>query len=101
MSVQTYDEENKKAIIEDYKKSGLALKTYAKEIDMPESTLRGWIREDREMSFGAIEVKPSATIPKARNNTMVFVCENIRIELGGGFNKEFFKRIVEVLCNAE
>ena len=101
MSVQTYSEEEKKAIVEDYKKSGLALKTYAKEIGIPESTLRGWIKEDREMSFGAIEVKPSVTIPKAKNNTMVFVCENIRVELGEDFNKDFFKRIVEVLCNAE
>lgn len=101
MSVQTYSEDEKKAVIEDYKKSGLGSTAYAKEIGIAESTLRGWIKEDRGMSFGAIEIKPSATIPKAKNNTMVFVCENIRVELGEGFDKEFLKRIVEVLCNAK
>ena len=57
MSVQTYSKEEKKAIIEDYKNSGLGSTTYAKEKGIAESTLRGWIKEERAMTFGAILTK--------------------------------------------
>ena len=101
MLVQTYSEEEKKEIIEGYKSSGMPVATYAKERGMPESTLRSWLKEVQNMTFGAIEIKASTVIPKAKNNTMVFVCENIRVELGEGFNKEFLRNIVEVLCSAK
>lgn len=55
MSVRTYEKEEKQAYIEDYKKSGETIARYALEKGIPETTLRGWIKEDRELTFGAMK----------------------------------------------
>ncbi len=100
MSVRTYEKEEKQAYVEDFKNSGETVGRYALEKGIPETTLRGWIKEDKELSFGAIEIKPSNTvIPKSTKNTMVFVNESIRIELKENFDKEFLRKIVEVMIN--
>ena len=101
MSVRTYEKEEKQAYIEEYKNSGKSLARYALEKGIPETTLRGWIKEDRELTFGSIELKPStAPLPRVTKSATVFATENIRIELKENFNKELLKRIVEVLINA-
>lgn len=101
MSVRTYKDEEKQAYVEDYKNSGETIARYALENGIPETTLRGWIKaEEEEVHFGAIEIKPSSTtIAKSTKSATVFVCENIRIELKEGYNKNFLKKIVEVLIN--
>ena len=100
MSVRTYEKEEKQAYVEDFKNSGETLGRYALEKGIPESTIRGWIKEDKELTFGAIEIKPSTTaIPKVPKSSTVFVTENIRIELKEKFDKNLLRRIVEVLIN--
>ena len=100
MSVRTYTDEERQAYVEDLKNSGETLTKYALEHGILETTLRGWVKAKEELSFGAKEIRPSnTTIPKSTKSATVFVCENIRIELKEGFNKEFLKKIVEVLIN--
>jgi transposase-like protein len=100
MSIRTYEKEEKQAYVEDYKNSGERLGRYALEKGIPESTLRGWLKEDQDLTFGAIEIKPSNTpLPRVAKSPTVFATENIRIELKENFDKELLKKIVEVLIN--
>ena len=100
MSVRTYEKEEKQAYIEDFKNSGESMSRYAMEKGIPEATLRGWIKEDRELTFGAIEVKSSnVPLPRIAKSATVFATENIRIELKENFDKILLKKIVEVLIN--
>ena len=101
MSVRTYEKEEKQAYVEDYKRSGETIARYALENGIPETTLRGWLKEDRELTFGAIEVKSlNAPLPRITKSSTVFATENIRIELKENYDKELLKKIVEVLINA-
>lgn len=95
----TYTDEEKREYVEEYKVSGLSISAYAKSKGIAETTFSGWIKADRDLSFGAIEIKPSAPIPKATNNTTVFVTPKIRIELKEGYDKDFLKKIIGVLVN--
>lgn len=100
MSGRTYEKEEKQAYVEDFKNSGELLERYALEKGIPASTLRGWLKEDRELAFGAIEIKTSnVSLPKITKNATVFATENIRIELKEGFDKILLRNIVEVLIN--
>lgn len=100
MGIRTYEKQEKQAYLEDYKNSGEPLARYALEKGIPETTLRGWIKEDRDLTFGAIEIKPSNTpLPKIVKSATVFATENIRIELKENFDKELLRKIVEVLIN--
>ncbi len=100
MSVKTYSKDEKQAYIEDYKNSREPLARYALEKGIPETTLRSWIKEDQELTFGAIEIKTSNnSLPRVTKSATVFATENIRIELKENFDKELLKKIVEVLVN--
>ena len=100
MRVKTYSEEEKMAYVEEFKNSGMGSTTFAREKGIPESTLRTWIREDRNLEFGAIEIgAPKINTAEVLKKKTVFANENIRIELKEGFNKEFLRKIVEVLIN--
>ena len=100
MSVRTYEKEEKQAYVEDFKNSGESISRYALEKGIPPTTLRGWIKAEEEVHFGAIAIKPSSTtVAKSTKSATVFVCENIRIELKEGYSKTFLKKIVEVLIN--
>ena len=103
-SQRTYTEEEKMKHIAEFKASGISMNEYAKEVDIPETTLRDWIKVDRELGFGKINInKPFSTVTGVTNmvkKPMVFVSENIRVELREGFDKNFLRQIIEVLCNA-
>ena len=72
MGIRVYEKQEKQAYIEDYKKSGETLARYALENGIPETTLRGWIKEDRELKFGAIEINASTPpLPKTTKSPMV------------------------------
>ena len=102
MSGKTYETEEKQAYVEDYKNSGETISRYALEKGIPESTLRGWIKEDKDLTFGAIELKSGKSpLPKVTKSATVFATENIRIELKENFNKEILRQIVEVLLNVK
>lgn len=107
MVVREYSKEEKMAYIEEFKASGMSQKRFAKEKGIPDTTLRGWLRLDRAMAFGEIDLKQpithvttTETVKQPIKKTMVFAKEDIRIELKEGFDKEFLKKIVEVLIDA-
>ena len=98
--------EEKRKCIEDFRKSGMHAKEYAEMKGIPVTTLKYWVRTFKDTKnkkadkFGKLEVtriddKPSEKTTKGQE--IQFVCENIRIELKEGYDKEFFKRIVEVI----
>lgn len=100
MSVRTYSQEEKQAYVEEFKNSGETTSRYALERGIPETTLRGWLKEDKELTFGAIEIKPANTpLPRISKSATVFATENIRIELKENFDKKLLKQIVEVLLS--
>ena len=102
MGIRVYEKKEKQAYIEDYKKSGESLAKYALENGIPETTLRGWLKEDKELKFGAIEVNSSVPpLPRISKSPIVFATENIRIELKENFDKTLLMQIVEVLINAK
>lgn len=101
MNVRAYSEAEKAILIDEFNESELSITQFSKQHDIPVSTFRGWLNAG-ELSFGAIDVRP--TQPQNITNkklakTMIFVSENIRIELKENFNKDFLKKIVEVLVN--
>lgn len=62
----TYTREEKQSIMEEYKNSGKSLREFTEEKGMPTSTLQGWLKEDQNLTFGAIEVKASNPIVSAQ-----------------------------------
>ena len=73
-------ENEKKEILEEFKKSNLAIASFARQKSIPESTFRGWLRNEREIDFGAINVQDSFVLPKPPS-TILFNYPNIKIEL--------------------
>ena len=95
-----YSDEEKRAHVDKYLVSGKCKTEYARENDIPEATFRSWIKEENYSDFGVLESGSSETekiVKIAR--PIIFSSENIRIELREGFDKEFLKRIIEVLVN--
>ena len=103
MMSKMYNKEEKQKIIDEYETSGLSKAKYVKERGIPEATLRGWLKESSSIAFGELLLdgdkitKSTSTAKKP----IVFGCENIKIELKEGYDKEFLKRIVEVLMNVK
>ncbi len=96
----TYTKEEKQAIMEDYKNSGQSLREFTESRGIPTSTLQGWIKEDKNLTFGAIEVNATApALPRTIKPATIFATENMRIELKEGFDKELLKSIVGVLLH--
>ena len=107
MSNREYSQEEKLAYIQDFKESGMSLSSYAKEKGIPVTTFSGWVRLDKALAFGEIDLKPQfnepANAPLKSNQsvkkTMIFAKDDIRIELKEGFDKDLLKKIVEVLVS--
>lgn len=106
MFVSKYSEEDKKRWIEEMKHNGKSAQAYAKEIGIPDSTLRFWLRKEMNSkykeSFGAIKIVEDTTPIDSTNNTgssIKYYGSKIKIELEKGFDKEFLKKVVEVLVN--
>ena len=97
---RVYSEEEKQLHLDKYKVSGKCKTEYARENDIPEATFRAWIKEENYSDFGILEASSSEGEKNAKIvRPIIFVNENIRIELREGFDKEFLKRIIEVLVN--
>lgn len=103
-----YSKEEKLSYVESFKESGMSIAAYAREKGIPETTFRGWLRLDRAMTFGEIDIRPqfneasNATFKPNQpiRKTIVFAKDDIRIELKEGFDKELLKKIVEVFISA-
>lgn len=55
----TYEKEEKQALVEEYKNSGKSIRGFAEEKGIPPSTFKGWLNENQNLTFGAIEIKGS------------------------------------------
>ena len=80
--------------------SGKCKTEYARENDIPEATFRAWIKEENNSNYGMLELDDDGTgkIVKPIKPT-IFANEIIRIELREGYDKEFLRKMVEVLIN--
>ena len=98
---KNYSEEEKRKHLDAFRVSGKTKTAYARENDIPEATFRAWIKEEEYQTFGAIRINNEvASVPvKVKKQSTIFSSEDIRIELKEGFNKEFLKKVVEVLIN--
>ena len=104
MIQRVYTQEERVAYVEELKSSGMSLTEFSKLKNIPSSTLNGWMRLDRALAFGEIDLKPQLqVVPPAPliKKTMVFAKDDIRIELKEGFDKEFLRNIVEIMINAK
>ena len=93
-----YEEEEKRMYLDAFKVSGKTKTAFARENNIPEATFRAWIKENEYLTFGAIQLDNNMPI-KTKKQSTIFSCENIRIELKEGFDKNFLRRIVEVLLD--
>lgn len=101
-SIRAYSEAEKAILLKEFKESELSITQFAKQHDIPSTTFRGWLSANDDVSFGAIDIRPTQPQNVSAKNlakTIIFVSENIRIELKENFDKAFLKKIVEVLIN--
>ena len=84
------------------RKAGLSISEYCKNTGIATTTFRDWLKVDEDLGFGKINIKPTITeaFKSVTKKPMIFVNEEMRIELKEGFNKHFLRQIIEVLCNA-
>ena len=94
-----YEEEEKRMYLDAFSVSGKTKTAFARDNNIPEATFRAWIKEDENLTFGAIQLNNDTQSIKNKKQSTIFSCENIRIELKEGFDKEILKKIVEVLIN--
>ncbi len=98
--MRTYEKEEKQALLEEYKSSGKGINAFAEEKGIPSTTLRDWVKEDNNLTFGSIEIKGSSLpIPRKIKPTTVFATENIRIELKEGYNQKLLKVVIGVMLD--
>lgn len=96
-----YEVEEKKEHLDKFKVSGKSKTEYARENNIPEATFRAWIKEEQYELFGTVEMiqEGNETILKKQPKPIIFCDEKIRIELKEGFNKDFLRKVIEVLIN--
>lgn len=95
-----YSDEEKRTHLDQYRVSGKCKTEYARENDIPEATFRAWTKEENYSNYGMLELddEGSEKIVKLVKPT-IFANEAIRIELREGYDKEFLRKMVEVLIN--
>ena len=96
-----YSDEEKRLHLDQYKVSGKSKTEYARENDIPEATFRAWVKEENYSDFGIIETETNedGKVVTKIIKPIIFANENIRIELREGYDKNFLKRIIEVLVD--
>ena len=103
-----YNKNEKETYLKEFKESSLSLNKFVKEKGIPYTTFHGWMKAQNNLSFGELELKTTKpktekTKTSSSNNNkkpIIFTSEDIKIELKEDFNKEFLKKIVEVLIYA-
>lgn len=103
--VREYSKEEKLAYIEEFKSSGMSQTRFAREKGIPDTTFRGWVGLNKTSVFGEIDLTQSNVsnisqeLEQPKIETIIFAKDDIRIELKEGFDKQFLRKIVEVLIN--
>ena len=101
MRGRIYTMEEKMEYITDFKASGKNIADFCRSKNIPETTLRDWLKLEKYDAFGVISLSqsPIETQNSVEKQSMIFAGQNIRIELKEGFDKQFLKKIVEVLIH--
>lgn len=101
--MRVYENEEKEAYIQEFMDSDESAYSFATQKGIPPTTFKGWIKQYSDVMFGKIDLTDKISTPakKPTQNTTIFVCENIRIELKENYNRKLLKQIMEVLINAE
>lgn len=94
--LRKYTDKERERYLEEYQNSDLTISGFAREKGIPASTLKGWLNKETDIRFGEVQTEENSRTSMPRPNK-VFITENIRIELKYGYNKEFLKRVMEVL----
>lgn len=97
MIVRKYSEEEKQTHLDSFKVSGKSKTLYARENNIPEATFRAWVRDEQYKMFGAVELGGAETVTNKIVKPIIFCDEKIRIELKDGYDKEYLKKIIEVI----
>ncbi len=74
----------------------MRIEEYAKQQGIRQERLRQWIQEDKDATFGKISTNLMAMNFNVEKK-IVFKNNSIHIELCNGYDKEYLKKIVEVL----
>ena len=91
---RSYSDEEKRIYLDKYKVSGKLKTEYARENDIPETTFRAWVKEENYADLGKIGMNVTETEKVTKLvKPIIFVNENIRIELREGYDKEFLRKI--------
>lgn len=95
-----FSEEERKEHVNNWECSGMSITQYAKSCNISRKTLSTWIQKARAKTSSEIEFSPAIDISQSfSNNVVTFENETIKIELKKNFNKNFLRKIVEVLVN--
>ncbi len=95
-----YSDEEKQALLDQHKVSGKSRTEFARENGIPEATFRAWVKEEAYANYGVLELRDTEqTLGNRISKPIIFANENIRVELKEGFDKDFLRKIIEVLIN--
>ena len=100
MEIKKFSEEERKEHVNNWERSGMNITQYAKSCNISRKTMSEWIKKERGKTSSEIEFSPAIDISQSfSNNVVTFENETIKIELKKNFNKNFLRKIVEVLVN--
>ena len=95
-----YSEEEKKAHLEKWRNSGLSMSEYSRVNHISRNAFSRWITVEKAGNGGVIEFSPAIDLGHINSDNLVtFENETIKIELKKNYNKDFLRKIVEVLVN--
>ena len=94
--LRKYTDKESERYLAEYQNSDLTVSQFAREKGIPASTLKGWLNKETDIRFGELQIEENTRTTMVRPNKD-FITENIRIELKYGYNKEFLRKVVEVL----
>ena len=94
--LRKYTDKERERYLAEYQNSDLKVRQLAREKGIPASTLKGWLNKETDIRFGELQTEENTRTTMLKPNK-VFITENIRIELKYGYNKEFLRKVVEVL----
>ena len=92
-----YSETEKVELVEKLRESKQSMTAFAKANNIPLSTISQWVRNERREEFGKLKIRPYVTEEISPSRAIVFSSEDIKIELKSNYDKEFLKKIMEVL----